>query len=90
MKVSNRDNSKTQKRSSARQWIDQHWQWILGGVVLVVAVIAVTVLVVLPQKVYNDLMDGHLKAADYWTDTPQILSAGLGFDGIIGLPALDE
>jgi hypothetical protein len=32
--------------------------------------------------------DGRLQAADYWADKPAILSAGLGFDNIIGLPEL--
>ncbi|MEM7798303.1 MAG: phospholipase [Chloroflexota bacterium] len=34
--------------------------------------------------------DGTLEAADYWSDEPVILSAGMGFDNIIGLPELTE
>ena len=34
--------------------------------------------------------NGALEAADYWSDTPSILSAGLGFDGILGVPELTE
>jgi hypothetical protein len=34
--------------------------------------------------------DGRLEAADYWDDEPSILSAGLGFDNIIGLPELTK
>lgn len=35
--------------------------------------------------------DGALVAADLWTEQPEILSAGLGFDGILGVPGrLDE
>ncbi len=30
--------------------------------------------------------DGDLIGADYWSDEPKILSAGLGFDGIVGVP----
>ncbi|MEO1174966.1 MAG: DUF5011 domain-containing protein, partial [Myxococcota bacterium] len=30
-------------------------------------------------------LDGRLVDADYWSDVPMILSAGMGFDGIIGL-----
>lgn len=30
--------------------------------------------------------DGKLVEADYWSEEPKILSAGLGFDGILGLP----
>ncbi len=46
--------------------------------------------VALPKLVLVQLQDGRLDAADYWSSTASILSAGLGFDGIIGLPALDE
>ncbi|MCL4255573.1 MAG: hypothetical protein KJ043_17575 [Anaerolineae bacterium] len=34
--------------------------------------------------------DGILEGADYWRDEPMILSAGMGFDNIIGLPELTE
>jgi hypothetical protein len=34
--------------------------------------------------------DGRLTAADYWTDRPQILSAGFGFDNIIGIARISE
>lgn len=34
--------------------------------------------------------DGVLEGADYWSETPKILSAGLGFEGIIGLDELTE
>ena len=30
--------------------------------------------------------NGKLEAADYWSSEPEILSAGMGFDNIIGLP----
>jgi hypothetical protein len=36
------------------------------------------------------MYDGRLVDADYWTDEPQILSAGFGFDGVISAPADDE
>lgn len=36
------------------------------------------------------MLDGTLVAADYWGDEPVILSAGLGFDNIIGLPEITE
>lgn len=36
------------------------------------------------------LYDGQLEAADYFTPQPLILSAGLGFDGTIGVGSLDE
>ncbi|MEO0603328.1 MAG: immunoglobulin-like domain-containing protein, partial [Myxococcota bacterium] len=40
-----------------------------------------------PQNpVTATFFDGQLCNADYWSDTPTILSAGLGFSDIIGLP----
>jgi poly(3-hydroxybutyrate) depolymerase len=36
---------------------------------------------------FNAFFDGILIGADYWTNEPEILSAGYGFDGIIGLDA---
>ncbi len=43
-----------------------------------------------PANVKRDMLNGELVAADYWTEDPAILSAGLGFDGIIGIEGLDE
>jgi hypothetical protein len=40
-----------------------------------------------PQNpVVSSFFDGRLCEADYWSDTPEILSAGLGFSDIIGIP----
>jgi len=36
------------------------------------------------------LTNGQLEGADYWRQEPAILSAGLGFDNIIGLPAITQ
>jgi hypothetical protein len=41
-------------------------------------------------SVLGQLTNGELKGADYWSRKPAILSAGLGFDNIIGLPEIDE
>ena len=38
----------------------------------------------------RNFTDGKLNAADYWTDKPEILSAGMGFDNIIGLPDIPK
>jgi hypothetical protein len=38
----------------------------------------------------RQLTDGKLVAADYWSNEPAILSAGYGFDNIVGLPELTE
>lgn len=39
-----------------------------------------------PAGPFTTLLDGDLVGADYWSDEPQILSAGLGFCDIVGLP----
>jgi hypothetical protein len=36
------------------------------------------------------LHNGELEGADCWRDEPMILSAGMGFDNIVGLPELTE
>lgn len=38
----------------------------------------------------SQLHDGRLLAADYWSEEPQILSAGMGFENIVGLPEVNE
>ncbi len=58
----------------------------LGGVVLVIML----TLQLLPRSILWQLGNGRLEAADYWRDEPVILSAGMGFDNIIGLPELTE
>ncbi|MCB0893776.1 MAG: phospholipase [Nocardioides sp.] len=58
--------------------------------VLGLALLALLGLRLLTDSVLRQLTDGTLEGADYWTSDPRILSAGLGFDGIIGLPDLDE
>ena len=56
------------------------------GVLVVIAGLAYQWLV---GSVLRELTDGRLEAADYWSDDPAILSGGMGFDNIIGLPELD-
>ena len=58
----------------------------LGAVVLVILL----VLQFLSRSVLMQLTNGKLEGADYWRDEPAILSAGMGFDNIIGLPELTE
>jgi hypothetical protein len=36
------------------------------------------------------MLDGRLAGADYWNEEPMILSAGLGFEGIIGIADYTE
>lgn len=58
----------------------------LGAVGLVAVLsVQITIRAVLPQ-----LTNGKLEGADYWSDEPKILSAGMGFDNIIGLPEITE
>jgi hypothetical protein len=56
----------------------------------VVAVAAVLALQYIQGSVLRGLTNGQLEAADYWRAEPAILSAGLGFDNIIGLPAITQ
>lgn len=63
------------------------WWTALGATVLGIAIVAL----VGPQAELElgpltQLHSGELVAADYWRDEPLILSAGMGFDNIIGLP----
>ncbi|MFM1966234.1 MAG: hypothetical protein RL134_1959 [Actinomycetota bacterium] len=59
-------------------------------VLLLVVLTLVTVLRSTLSESKGAMYDGTLVAADYWTDEPQILSSGFGFDGIIGSTADDE
>lgn len=38
----------------------------------------------------RQLMNGKLEEADYWSDQLAILSGGMGFDNIIGLPEINQ
>lgn len=40
-----------------------------------------------PQAPFSFFYDGVLKGADYWSEEPQILSAGMGFDGTVAIDA---
>ncbi len=63
---------------------------VAGTAVVSLAVCGVIAVVFLSSVTSRQLYDGRLISADYFTDEPQILSAGLGFDGIIGLPELTQ
>src|SRR5919108_2926977 len=56
----------------------------------VVVLVTLLVLQSLPRTVLLELTNGRLAGADYWRNEPVILSAGLGFDNIIGLPELTQ
>jgi hypothetical protein len=55
-----------------------------------VGLVAVLALYLLKSSVLRQLTNGELEGADYWIGRPEILSAGMGFDNIIGLPRIDE
>jgi hypothetical protein len=55
-----------------------------------VALVALLAYQFLSKSVLQQLTNGKLEGADYWRDEPVILSAGMGFDNIIGLPDLTE
>lgn len=55
------------------------------GAVAVVALVRSTI-----DDSREQMYDGRLVDADYWTQEPAILSAGLGFDGTISAPSDDE
>jgi hypothetical protein len=67
------------------------WWAAVGATLLGIALIAL----VGPQAELEfgplaQLHNGELVAADYWADEPMILSAGMGFDNIVGLPELTK
>ncbi len=71
-----------------QKYFYKRWFTIVLSVFGVLVVLAVGVLNSLNVK--NQLFDGALKEADYWSDEPVILSAGMGFEGIIGWPEVNE
>jgi hypothetical protein len=67
------------------------WWAAIGATLVGIAIVAL----VGPQAELEigplaQLHNGELVAADYWADEPMILSAGLGFDNIVGLPEVTE
>ncbi|WP_020606567.1 hypothetical protein [Spirosoma spitsbergense] len=52
--------------------------------------IGLLLLISCEQLIEYPLYNGNLAGADYWSDQPQILSAGLGFTDIIGVDELTE
>jgi hypothetical protein len=60
---------------------------IVLGIVVLVALLGIQFI---KRSALMQLTNGKLEGADYWSDEPAILSAGYGFDNIIGLPELTE
>jgi hypothetical protein len=67
------------------------WWAALGATAVGIAVVAlVGPQAALPIAPLTQFHNGALVAADYWSDEPRILSAGLGFEGIIGIDEYSE
>ncbi len=75
-----------EKRPFYLRW----WATIPATLIGVVVVALVGEPNQLPIAPLAQLHSGRLVAADYWRDEPLILSAGMGFEGIIGLPEVTE
>ena len=71
-----------------QKYFYKRWFAVVLSVLGILVVLAVGVMNSL--NVQNQLFDGALKEADYWSDEPVILSAGMGFEGIIGWPEVNE
>ena len=71
-----------------QKYFHKLWFSVLLSIFGVLVVLAVGVMNSLNMQ--DQLFDGALKEADYWSDEPVILSAGMGFEGIIGWPEVNE
>ena len=71
-----------------QKYFHKRWFAVALSIFGVLVVLAVGVMNSLNMQ--DQLFDGALKEADYWSDEPVILSAGMGFEGIIGWPQVNE
>ena len=76
------------KESEKQKYFHKRWFAVVLSLFGVLVVMAVGVMNSL--NIQDQLFDGALKEADYWSDEPVILSAGMGFEGIIGWPEVNE
>jgi hypothetical protein len=79
------------ERGDAQNPIYLRWWAAIGATLVGITIVAL----VGPQAELEigpltQLHNGELVGADYWRDEPMILSAGMGFDNIVGLPELTE
>lgn len=72
--------------STAQPWYARSWVRRAMSVAAVVVVAAATFVGALRQSFERQLHNDELVAADYWSGELVILSAGLGFDNIVGVP----
>ena len=76
------------RESEKQKYFYKRWFAVVLSLFGVLVVMAVGVMNSL--NIQYQLFDGALKEADYWSDEPVILSAGMGFEGIIGWPEVNE
>ena len=76
------------KESEKQKYFHKRWFAVALSIFGVLVVLAMGVMSSLNMQ--DQLFDGALKEADYWSDEPVILSAGMGFEGIIGWPEVNE
>ena len=76
------------RESEKQKYFYKRWFAVALSIFGVLVVLAVGVMNSL--NIQDQLFDGALKEADYWSDEPGILSAGMGFEGIIGWPEVNE
>ena len=76
------------RESKKQKYFHKRWFAVVFSIFGVLVVLAVGVMNLLNMQ--DQLFDGALKEADYWSDEPVILSAGMGFEGIIGWPQVNE
>ena len=65
-------------------------RWFAVALSIFGVLVVLTVGVMNSLSIQDQLFDGALKEADYWSDEPGILSAGMGFEGIIGWPEVNQ
>ena len=76
------------RQSKKQKYFHKRWFAVALSIFGVLVVLAVGVMSSLNMQ--DQLFDGALKEADYWSNEPVILSAGMGFEGIIGWPEVNE
>ena len=76
------------RQSKKQKYFHKRWFAVVLSIFGVLVVLAMGVMSSLNMQ--DQLFDGALKEADYWSDEPVILSAGMGFEGIIGWPEVNE
>jgi len=76
------------RESKKKNYFHKRWFVVALSIFGVLVVLAVGLMNSFNMQ--DQLFDGALKEADYWSDEPVILSAGMGFEGIIGWPQVNE